>query len=139
MQTLICPPVVGATVTVSKVLDIVSFSIYRRTGWTIFSWTWLWGLATFNFHLLHNLSKSNMLKQNVGRLVNRLDNFENLPYHRLTGKTIGKIILPVKILVKNWGQNKSKMWGVLLKLSPCIIYKWLEVNMYCLKWLKTNK
>ena len=31
----------------------------------------------------------------------RLANFENLPYHWLTGKTIGKISLPVKILVKN--------------------------------------
>ena len=27
-------------------------------------------------------------------------NLEDLPYHRLTGKTIGKFSLPVKILVK---------------------------------------
>ena len=34
------------------------------------------------------------------------------PYHRFTGKTIGKIILPVKILVTILSQNNSEMWSV---------------------------
>ena len=52
-----------------------------------------------------------MVQGNLGA-ISKVENLGILPYHWFTGKTIGKIILPVKMLVTILSQNNSEMWSV---------------------------
>ena len=56
-------------------------------------------------------------------VLSKVENLGILPYHRFTGKTIGKIILPVKILVTILSQNNSEMWSIGKKSSTSMISK----------------